>query len=409
MTTTVSDSLRQLSRECEEELRGHILPFWLGMQDTCGGFYGRTLRNLSIQKDAPKDTILHAKILWTFSEAYLLFGDAKYLSAAEHAYRFLKQAEDAEKGGMLLSLTVDLKPSDTRKPTDANAFAIYGLCAYAQASNSKEPIDFAMRLFHVIEQYAIAEYGYTELFNPMLSTIQQSGTKKRKCSIVRSVNTPIHLIEAYSELYQLTKDANVRSALDNLLQLFRDKIYNPTAKRLEVFFDEKMNALGELHSYGHDMEASWLIDKACQYLGNDTLTAEFRKLNYQLANHVHKVAYQDGAILQERFGTEINKTRVWWVEAEGIIGFLNAAETAQLYRETDRYQMFTADAVSLWEYIRKNHIDPRNGGEWFAETDVLGNPQSEYATAGSRKSPYHNSRMCLEVIKRTAKLCDTHA
>lgn len=402
-----TETLHQLAASCEMELIEHILPFWLGLQDTRGGFYGQMTSDLTLVPDAPKGLIYHARILWAFSSAYLMFATPTYLEAATHAYHFLQHAEDATHGGVYWSMTANGQPLESTKYTYCNAFAIYGLCAYAEAAHSNEALDFAMRIFDRIEQYAAeadGNPGYLETFTADWTPLENDHLSEHDLHAAKTMNTTLHLIEAYAELYRLTEDIDVQTALRNLLRLLSEQIYHPQKHRLEVFFDAHMNVLGDLHSYGHDIEASWLIDHACDCLGDLAVTAQFRAINYQLANQVYAVAYHDGVLWNERFGQEVDHTRIWWVLAEGILGFLNAAQTAQQRREFEQSLHFVDAAQSLWNYICAHQIDRRAGGEWLAETDEDGLPHGSSDMAGIWKCPYHNSRMCLEVIRRANAL-----
>ena len=393
--------MQQLYSECRQELTEHILPFWMALRDARGGFYGQMTRDLTVHKDAPKGTILHARILWSFSRAYLDLKKPEYLDAAKHAYEFLRKAWDTENGGFYWSLTADGAPDQTDKYAYANAFCIYGLMLYYDAAGDKAARTLAMDTFHCIESHFAEPNGYIETFTREWGTLENDHLSEHDLHAAKTMNTTLHLIEAYTELYRITKDRAVRTALRNLLLLTADTIYDAENKMLRVFFDENMQVLGDLHSYGHDIEASWLIDRACDCLGDHTLTIRFRAINHALAQHVYDAAFHDGALYNERFMQNIDKTRIWWVQAEAVIGFLNAAETAEaLYEEPEDAEKFRAAAKQIWQYIKEYQIDRREGGEWYAETDLNGQPQSDFDMAGPWKCPYHNSRMCMEVMRR---------
>ena len=398
-----TNALQRMAHGCEQELLEHILPFWRGLKDSRGGFYGRMTRDLVVYGDAPKGVILHARILWSFSSAYLACANPGDLWAAEHAYKFLQMAEDPAHGGVYWSMTAEGKPHETEKYSYCNAFAIYGLCAYAEAAKSQEALEFAMRLFRVIEQHAAGKHGYIETFTADWKPLENDHLSEHDLHAAKTMNTTLHLIEAYAELYRLTKDKAVEMALRELLRLMKEEIYRPEKEMLHVFFDENMQPIGDIHSYGHDIESSWLVDHACDCLGDAEIQKEWRAINYKLAEHVYRVAFADGALYNERFADIVDRTRIWWVQAEGVIGFLNAAQTALEVQDSAAAERYLDAAATIWSYIRDYQIDRRQGGEWFAETDPNGNPQSEFDMAGPWKCPYHNSRMCLEVIHRVAR------
>ena len=397
------EQLKSLAAACEQELRGHILPFWMNLRDPRGGFYGQMTHDLVLHRDAPKGIILHARILWAFSSAYLRFQDPDYLEAARHAYDFLQQAWDMENGGFYWSMTADGKPFETDKYAYCNAFCIYGLTLFSEAAKDRDALNLALKTFDIIEEHFSERGGYIETFAEGWQPLENDHLSEHDLHAAKTMNTTLHLIEAYAELYRVTGFAYVGDALHKLLRLIADEIYLPDRKMLGVFFDENLNLLGDLHSFGHDIEASWLLDHACDCLNRKKVTAEFRELDYTLANHVYEAAFKDGALYNERFMQEIDKTRVWWVQAEGVLGFLNAAKTAgTIKKDSSAASRFISCACSLWEYIRTHQIDPREGGEWFGETETDGTPRSSCDMAGIWKCPYHNSRMCLEVIRRVS-------
>ncbi|MBR6106898.1 MAG: AGE family epimerase/isomerase [Oscillospiraceae bacterium] len=397
------DSLKTLAAECEQELRDHILPFWMNLRDPRGGFFGQVTHALTLHRDAPKGIILHARILWTFSAAYLRFREPQYLEAARHACDFLQQAWDMEHGGFYWSMTADGKPFETNKYAYCSAFCIYGLTLYSEAAGDRDALALALKAFDCIEERFAQRCGYIEAFTENWLPLENDHLSEHDLHAAKTMNTTLHLIEAYAELYRVTKYAYIGEALHKLLRLIADEIYQPDERMLGVFFDGNLSLLGDLHSYGHDIEASWLLDHACDCLGKKRVTAEFRTLDYTLANHVYEAAFRDGALYNERFMQDIDKTRVWWVQAEGVLGFLNAAKTAELLKkDSAAADRFISGTLTLWDSIKAYQIDRRPGGEWFSEINTDGTPRPECDMAGLWKCPYHNSRMCLEVIRRVS-------
>ncbi len=393
--------MQQMALECQQELTNHILPFWLGLRDERGGFYGQMTPDLEIHKDASKGTILHARILWSFSNAYLVTKNPAYLDAAGHAYAFLRKAWDEKNLGFYWSLTAEGEPHETDKYAYANAFCIYGLSAYYEAAKDEDALYLANLCFDTIEAHFSGLNGYEETYTVDWQPLENDHLSEHDLHASKTMNTTLHLIEAYAELYRLTKNPTVGAPLRRLLRLTVDRIYDPERKQLRVFFDEHMQVLGDMHSYGHDIEASWLLMHGCDCLGDDALTAEYREMCYALAEHVLVEAFRDGALYNERFGDTIDKTRIWWVQAETVIGFLNAAEIADIHRgDKNAAEIYRNAARTVWEYIKTYQIDRRQGGEWYAETDTNGRPQSDFDMAGPWKCPYHDSRMCMEVMRR---------
>lgn len=210
---------------------------------------------------------------------------------------------------------------------------------------------------------------------------------------MKTMNTVLHLVEAYTELYRVTRREQVAQRLRWLLDLTRNRIYDPERCALRVFFDGQWNEIGDVYSYGHDIEASWLLTRACDVLEDETYTAALAEIAVRIAGKIQSCALEQGALNDEYAAGNINKKRVWWVEAEGVVGFLNA------------YQLsgdpaFFRTAQQLWRYIRTYQIDRREGGEWHAEVAFDNVPMQVFDMAGPWKCPYHNSRMCLETMQR---------
>ena len=396
-----ASEMKQLAVECAKELLNHILPFWMDLRDERGGFYGAVTHNLMLHPDAPKGVILHARILWTFSSVYLQTRKQEYLDAARHAYAFLQQAWDPNEGGFFWTLTPDGEPLETDKYTYCNAFCIYSLCVYSEAAQDRRALDLARKTASTIETYCACRIGYGEAYTHDWLPIINEHLSEHNLHPSRTMNTTLHLIEAYSELYRLTKDAEIGDRLRSLLELTADRIYNAAHNRLDVFFDSQFRSLGDVDSYGHDIEASWFLEYACECLEDETLRKRFQKIDYALAKHVCEAALHDGALYSECYQQSDDKTRIWWVQAEGVIGFLNAAHAAEeTFSDAEQADAFYRCALRVWDYIKTYQIDRKNGGEWYAETDETGKPKGEHEMAGLWKCPYHNSRMCLEVIRR---------
>ncbi len=384
---------KTLQQEVREELITHIIPFWNRMRDPRGGFFGRMDPMLKLEENADKGAILHARILWFYSSAYLALKDESLLEYAAHAYRFLRDCcYDRENGGMFWSVTCDGAPNDSMKHTYNQAFAIYGLCAYYDACGDNEALTLANELFETIESRTRDTYGYMEAFSRSWTLIGNEHLSEHGLPAEKTMNTTLHLIEAYTQLYRITKSEAVGVRLQWLLEVTADKIYDAERGALKVFFDKQWNELGDVYSYGHDIEATWLMDLACDVLGNAALSARYREINNTIAEKIQQIAFDGTALLNESAEGKLDGTRIWWVQAEGVVGFLNAfCRTGNLG--------FHHTACALWSYIKTHQIDRRDGGEWHAELTQQGEPLFSFDMAGPWKCPYHNGRMCLEVMK----------
>ncbi len=384
-----------LANEVRKELTDRIIPFWKQLRDDeHGGYYGYMDFDLNVDKCYEKGCILNSRILWFFSNAYMTLKDKTLLAEADHAYKFMRDCcEDKDFGGVFWSVSYDGKPLDTTKHIYNQAFAIYALSSYYAASNDGGALEFAMDLFEKIETIGTDSYGYLESFNRKWELEDNDKLSENGLLADKTMNTLLHVLEAYTELYRVNKDEKVKAALVKILDAFRNHVYNEKTNRLEVFFDEKMNTISDLYSYGHDIEASWLLDRACTVLSDEKITAETHEYTNALVAEVYKEALDNGAMNNECFKGVVDTTRVWWVQAEAMVGFYNCYEKTK----EEKYKDITEQ---LWEYIKKYIIDKRAGSEWFWDLDKDGNPVSKKPIVEPWKCPYHNGRMCMEIIRR---------
>lgn len=385
-----------LAREAKKELTEHILPFWNRLEDTeHGGFYGYMDHDLKLDKNAEKGVILHSRILWFYSNCYLVLKDSECLKKAKGCYDFMvRYCVDREYGGVYWSVNADGSPKDDMKHTYCQAFFIYALSSYYDASRDDSALKLALEMFETVEARCTDEVAYLEAMSRKWETVENDALSENGLMADKTMNTTLHLLEAYTELYRVSGDERVADRLKFQLRLFLDKIYFKEDARLLVFFNKNLNVIGDIHSYGHDIEATWLMDRACEVLGDETFTEEVSAMNKKIVAHIAKIAYKDGSLLNERDKTEINTWRIWWIQAEGVVGFLNAY---QKYENAEYMDI----ARNIWEYIKKEIIDRREGGEWFSQVDENGNPAKFKPTVDPWKCPYHNGRMCLEIIKRS--------
>ena len=389
--------MKQLRKEIQQHLQTKILPFWMALRDEeQGGYYGYMDYDLQVDKKAVKGCILNSRILWFFSNACVVLQKPELMPYARHAYEFLKKAcLDPVYGGVFWSVTFDGKAEDTTKHVYNQAFAIYALSSYYEASKDKEALSAAWDLFRLIETRGKDEGGYLEAFERDFMT--PAGNEKLSENGVmaeRTMNTLLHMFEAYTELYRVTGEKAVKEVLMDILQTFAEKLYNPERHRQEVFFDKDWNSLIDLHSYGHDIETAWLIDRGCEVLGDAHMTETMLPITKDLAKNVYQTAYHGHSLWNECERGVENRTRVWWVQAEAIVGFVNAWQKAPEHTE------YLEAAADIWEYIKTFVVDPREGSEWFWDISDAGKPESRKPIVEPWKCPYHNGRMCFEIIRR---------
>lgn len=386
-------------------VENNILAFWLNnMQDVeRGGFYGQMRGDGTLVKDASKGCILNARILWAFSAAYRVLGKPEYLKAATRAKDYILQHFiDKENGGAYWELDCEGNPIDTKKQFYAIGFVIYGLSEYARATGDKEALEWAIKLFDVIEEHSFdPKYnGYIEACTREWKVIEDMRLSELDANYPKSQNTHLHIIEPYTNLYRIWKDARLEKALRNLIDIFTDRILNPETYHLDLFFEmDWKRGAGWLESYGHDIECSWLMHEAALVLGDKLVLAKVEPIVQRVAKASEKGLNADGSMTHEaNVDTgHVDDDRHWWVQAEAVVGFLNIY---QYFGDKDALQK----GLDCWQYIKDNLID-YEGGEWYWSRDPQRNINRKDDKAGFWKCPYHNSRMCLEIIEREFAQC----
>lgn len=388
------------STEVKEHLTHCIIPFWKGLRDDeYGGFYGYLGYDLKLDKRAVKGCILNSRILWFFSNAYLTLKEEELLSCARHAYLFLKEhCLDEENGGVYWSLSYDGKPEDTTKHTYNQAFAVYALSSYYDASKDGEALALANRLFELIEARCKDEYGYLEAFNIRFEPEENDKLSENGVMAEKTMNTLLHVLEAYTELYRVSGRKEAGDQIRYLLDLVDQRVYNREAGRQEVFFDRTWHPLINLYSYGHDIEAAWLIDRALEVLGDTGYTERISGITRDITENIYRRAYTDHSLVNESENGIVDTTRVWWVQAEAVVGFLNGYQKSAEQKEGQRREYLEA-AEDIWNYIKTCFVDKREGSEWYWALDKNRYP-IEKPIVEPWKCPYHNGRMCFEVIRR---------
>lgn len=381
--------------EIKNELINHIIPFWSSLRDDeNGGFYGFMDCDLKLNKTAEKGVILHSRILWFFSNCYLVLKDEKCLDNARHCYEFMKKyCVDRKNGGVYWLMNADGTVSDSMKHTYCQAFFVYALASYYDASGDTEALKLAMEVFDTIEEKCTDDIAYLEAMSADWKLIPNDALSENGLMADKTMNTTLHLLEAYTELYRVHKDERVLNRIKFQIGLFLDKIFYADEDRLLVFFDRELKVIGDIHSYGHDIEATWLLDRACEVIGDRELTEKVSAMNKRIVANIAKIAYENNSLNNERDKDKINKIRVWWVQAESVVGFLNGYEK---YGDKKYLEM----AENIWGYIKSELIDKREGGEWISQIEEDGRPTAK-PVVDPWKCPYHNGRMCLEVLKRS--------
>ena len=417
-----------LKSEMLDVLQNNILPFWINrMTDhENGGFYGRIDGHEVLHPEAEKGAILNARILWSFSAAYRVLGNPEYLEMATRAEQYLiDHFIDPEYGGVYWSLDCKGEPLDTKKQFYAIGFAIYGLSEYVRATGDREALDYALQLYECIEEHAFDhEYnGYIEACTREWGEIADMRLSELDANYPKSQNTHLHIIEPYTNLYRCLCELNdaqscnyvpslgavlpvevavpfemvsrIKASLRNLINIFIDRILNPETHHLDLFFDmDWTRGAGHLESYGHDIECSWLMHEAALVLGDKDVLRRVEPVVRMVAKASEKGLRPDGSMIHEaNLDTgHVDDDLHWWVQAENVVGWYNIY---QHFGDKDALEK----AVKCWEYIKTQLVDWDNG-EWHWSRHPDGTLNLTDDKAGFWKCPYHNSRMCLELIER---------
>jgi cellobiose epimerase len=400
-----NEALREMRNAIRKELLENILPFWMRRtpDEKNGGFHGGISNDLTVDERASKGLIVNARILWTFSAARQVGPDPDFLKTARRAYDYLlHRFWDLLYGGAYWMLDHQGRPVDMKKKIYGQAFLVYALAEYHQATAEPLAREKALQLFGLIEgkAYDRVNTGYIETFERNWKPANDLRLSEKDLNEAKSMNTHLHLMEAYANLCRISKDRLLRERLGQLILNFRDHIIDREANRLICFFNETWEPRSGLVSFGHDIEASWLLCEAVEILGDPALVKEIRAIALGMADAVHAAGRDgDGSIFYEADETGIiDSDKHFWVQAEGVVGFLNAYQLSGdvKYLEASR---------SCWEFIR-NHLVDGTYGDWYYRTDRTGKPYREVPKVSEWKCPYHSSRMCFEAMRRLDRIIE---
>lgn len=384
------------------ELVGNILPFWpRHLRDPAGGFFGLVHDDGSVDRTAPRGAVLNARILWTYASAARLVGPA-WREAADWAFAGLDRFWDEQAGGLYWMLDAQGAPLAPRKQTYAQAFGIYGLAEYHRATGNAEALDRAKALYRLIERhcYDPVAHGYFEARDRSWRTLDDVRLSDKDLNAPKSMNTHLHVLEAYTNLLRVWPDEELAGRLGELLVVMLGKIVDLDNGRFRLFFDTNWKPIGEVVSFGHDIEGSWLLLEAAEVLGEPSILKRAHTAAVRMAEAVYaKGRDSDGSLFYEAHadGRILSDDKHWWVQAEAVIGFTNAY---QITGDTH----FLEAAERAWNFIERHMVD-RVHGEWHAKTRrdgaaVTERDDPEAVLAGPWKCPYHNARLCYEITQR---------
>ncbi|MEO7490498.1 MAG: AGE family epimerase/isomerase [Ferruginibacter sp.] len=391
----VTNLLQQYSSEIQKEL-SDILAYWMryAPDEKYGGFYGKIDHANNIDDTANKGAVLNARILWSFAAAYNCTGNDKYLSLANRAFEYINRYFiDETAGGIFWTLNFKGEPVDTKKQVYAIAFLLYAYSEYYQSTHLEDAKNRAIELYHLIERHSFdtSQTGYLEAFTRDWQPMEDLRLSSKDANEKKTMNTHLHVLEAYTNLYRIWPDEKLHHSIILLIDNFTSHIIDKNTWHLNLFFNETWQVKGHIISYGHDIEAAWLLLEAAEAIGDDALIKELKDIAVKIAAATKEGLDADGGLWYEKEGSHLVKEKHWWPQAEAMIGFYNA------WQITGDKQ-YLQHSMAGWEFIKKSI--KADDGEWIWGVDEHNQPMTGQDKAGLWKCPYHNSRACIELIKR---------
>jgi cellobiose epimerase len=396
--------LEKFSRDVGQHLFGHILPFWYGpaLDEENGGWMAWLSNDLKPDRSQPKGLVVNSRILWAFSAVHRVRAKPVYFDMAARSFEFvMNKFWDAEHGGAFWQLDDKGKVIDDSKKIYGHAFYIYALTEFHLAFNSPAALERAKELFELIERHAhdATFGGYVEVCQRNWSEAGAGARLSEKdMNEKKSMNNQLHILESYTNLYRVWPERRVAERLREMMDIFLTRILDPHTKHLHHFFDSEWNVRSDTYTFGHDIEASWLLCEAAEELGDVKLLERVRGVALQMAEAVFNEGYgADGGLCYEgQDGQIIDGGRECWPQAEALVGFINAFE---LSGNKDYF----AAMLRTWKFIVENVADHVHG-EWFWRINSDGEPDDKLPKVSEWKGPYHATRACLELMKRLRDL-----
>ncbi len=395
-------NVAQLKQELNTELI-RILDYWSAnaRDEKYGGFIGSISWQGEKDYSADKSAVLNTRILWTFSMAYRKTGEDKYRKLADRAFDYTKNYFlDKTYGGVYWAVNYKGEATHTRKQAYAQGFAIYGFSEYFQATGNTESLKLAKDLFFLLEEkFKDDKYGgYIEALARDWGVLEDFRLSEKDANYPKSMNTHLHIIEPYTNLYRVWKDERLKDRMAAILEVFTDKIIDAKSGHFNLFFDMDWKVQSETISYGHDIEGAWLLREAAFEIESKALIKKVSGYAGRLVAVTYNEGVDtDGALFYEREGERLDTDRHWWPQAEAMVGFFDAYENSG-------EEKYLQAAFHSWSYIKANVLS--KSAEWFGRVSQQGLPYPEEEMAGFWKCPYHNSRALVELINRIERLED---
>ena len=384
-----------LKTEVHQELL-NILNYWTNntLDKEYGGFVGKINHSNQIIPKASKGIILNTRILWSFSAASRYLKTEEHLSICNRAYDYLTTFfQDTKYKGLYWELDYLGNPINKRKQVYAQAFGIYAFSEYYLLTKNKEAKTKAIELFELLETHAkdSIDKGYTEAFNEDWSPIEDMRLSEKDMNASKTMNTHLHILEAYTSLLKIYNHESLRNSLTELIELFLNKFLNSNY-HFELFFDDQWNLLSSSVSYGHDIETAWLLIEAAKAVNNEDLLMQTKAIALKVTDvFLEEGIDTDGSVINEK-NNSTNHTdfdRHWWPQAEALVGLQYA------YQIQNNPKYLEASA-RIWDYTKKHLIDYENG-EWFFRVDKNNKVYTTEDKVSMWKAPYHTSRAFMQL------------
>lgn len=391
----------KLQEEFLDELN-NILEFWSSqaVDKEYGGFRGQINHFGEVNTKASKGAVLNARILWTFAAAYNVIGSEKLASLADRAYDYLKSYFwDAENGGLIWEADHLGNPLNTRKQAYAQGFGIYAFSEYYKATGNSESLDYAKSLFQLLEMhYKDHKFGgYIEALDKNWNPLEDMRLSEKDANFPKSMNTHLHILEPYTNLYRVWPDDQLRNSIYQLIEVFQTKIIDQNTGHFKLFFEMDWTCRSELISYGHDIEGAWLLREAANEIGVKEAMESTKKSALLLVDStLTDGTDNDGSLFYETEKGHTDTDKHWWPQAEAMVG---AMDSWQISGD----KKYLKEVERVWAFIKENMIDYENG-EWYGRVDKQGNAIDTEDKAGFWKCPYHNSRAMMEMINRIKEI-----
>jgi cellobiose epimerase len=391
-------SWKALPLEIETEL-GNILHYWIHFAPDYqeGGFIGQIDEDNKIHASAPKGAVLNARILWSFSAAFRYTQNPGHLELATRAFQYISDFfNDKIHGGLYWTVDFRGKMLDGHKQVYAQAFGIYGMSEYYRITQDPRALSLALEWYHLIEKFSRDPQhgGYTDAFAQDWSFLSDKRLSTKDENASKTMNTHLHILEAYANLYEVWPSQNLKTDIIHLLRIFDEKIMNPADNHLGLFFADDWKRDSTIISFGHDIEAAWLLHSCAQSIGDQESIHTTARNAILITDAAMEGLDGDGGLWYEYnpHRRELIKEKHWWPQAEALIGFCNAWQLSGM-------EIYKSALVKTWQFIQNNILDPWMG-EWVWGVDQIGKIMAGQDKVGLWKCPYHNTRACLELLRR---------